>query len=256
MIPSLGLPFFSRFECKYLVSEAMAQELRQRLRYFMVLDSFCAKSEDFSYLNTSLYFDSPDYQCREATDQGAKNRFKIRLRWYDDAPGTPLYLEEKRRTTDAISKSRVKMHHEALASLTAGRMPRASMVLDESQEALAEARRLSDKMLAMRARPACYVRYRREAWAGKESAKYVRATFDRALEGHAPLDAHGRFSFARATDPGWIPSGERRVIFEVKFESAMPPWLQNTVRDFALRRVSVPKYLLCLDAIESAPRRL
>ena len=51
---------------------------------------------------TSLYLDSSALHLYRQTVQGIKNRFKLRIRFYDDNPGNPAFLEIKRRVTDVI----------------------------------------------------------------------------------------------------------------------------------------------------------
>ena len=111
-IGSLG--FHARCEYKYLLTDFHAEELRRVLAYHMELDKYCALATEKKYLNTSLYFDSHNYHCYHSAATGEKNRFKLRARWYTGQIGEPLFLEEKRRTTDVIAKSRVRIRPEAL----------------------------------------------------------------------------------------------------------------------------------------------
>ena len=43
----------------------------------------------------SLYLDSPAYELYHETTEGVKNRFKLRMRFYDDSPEAPVFLEIK-----------------------------------------------------------------------------------------------------------------------------------------------------------------
>ncbi|MCB2154539.1 polyphosphate polymerase domain-containing protein [bacterium] len=236
--------FTSRFEIKYLISAFQAEEIRRVLSFHMTMDPYCELCPGFSYLNTSLYFDSPDHHCYKSTAMGQKNRFKVRLRWYDDEPDTPIFLEEKRRTTDAISKLRAKLDRPALAQLMGSQIVAPAHVLSTSSRAQARLRLLLDTMQSLNLQPACHVRYMREAWAGPEH-EYLRVTFDTQVQGHVVTGN----DFARRESPGWKNIGEQRTILEIKFESTIPPWLQSLVHDFGLHRQSVPKYLLCMDTI-------
>lgn len=238
--------FTSRFECKYLISPFQAEEIRRVLPFHMAMDPFCEQCPGFAYLNTSLYFDSPDCHCYKSTAMGQKNRFKLRVRWYDDEGDSPVFLEEKRRTTDAIAKLRAMLDRPALGELIERQQVDPAHVLGTSPRSQARLRLMLDMMQRLNLRPACNVRYLREAWAGTDY-EYVRVTFDTRVEAHSVEGG-----FARRESAGWKPIGERRTILEVKFESTIPHWLQSLIQSFHLHRVSVPKYLLCMDTIHGA----
>ena len=235
--------FTSRFECKYFVSPFQAEEIRRVLAFHMAMDPFCELCPDHSYLNTSLYFDSPDFLCYRSTAMGQKNRFKMRVRWYDDEEDSPVFLEEKRRTSDAISKLRAKLDRPALHDLIIRQHADPGLVLSTSPSAHARARLLIDSMQRLNMKPACHVRYLREAWIGTNQ-EYLRVTFDHAIAGH---DANG--SFARRESENWTSIGEHRPVLEIKFEGTIPNWLLGMIQSFHLVRQSVPKYLLCMDAL-------
>src|SRR5512132_1456784 len=91
-----------RFELKYLVSEPIARAMRQFVRCYLRPDEFAAESPDFSYAVHSLYLDSPDLCLYGATNGGERNRFKLRVRFYDDGPDAPVFFEIKRRCNESI----------------------------------------------------------------------------------------------------------------------------------------------------------
>ena len=93
-----------RFELKYLVNEDVALAMRDFVRSYLVPDEFASKSADFSYPNHSLYLDSDDLRIYWDVINGNKNRYKLRLRYYDDNPAAPVFFEIKRRSDNAILK--------------------------------------------------------------------------------------------------------------------------------------------------------
>src|SRR5213082_2494745 len=103
-----------RFELKYLVDEKTALAVREYVSSFLILDKFGAKQPDFSYPIHSLYLDSDDLTFYWQTINGNKNRYKLRLRYYDENPKTPVFFEIKRRMNNAILKERGGVPRDAV----------------------------------------------------------------------------------------------------------------------------------------------
>jgi VTC domain-containing protein len=234
-------PLFSRFEYKFRIPELKARLIAKEIRPFMLLDSWVAARNETSYLISSLYLDSPDYYCYKSTDQGEKNRFKLRIRWYGQELCDPVFLEEKRRATDAISKVRVRIKKEAVERLlNHGKGLCEDDVIAKSPQCHAAAAHLLHQIRSIRATPSCVVRYTREAYDAKEGNS-LRITLDRSL-----------FVSPVARNLNWssdISVQYDATILEIKFRHTIPGWLANMVRRHHLYRESVPKYLLCVDAL-------
>ncbi len=220
---------WSRYELKYLITEAQAAAVAAYIRPIMRQDSHNAGGV---YPLVSLYLDSPDLRlCRESLE-GIKNRFKLRIRCYSDHPDSPCYFEIKRRINQVIVKSRASVPKNAVESLLAG----------TTRPALADAeehRSLNQFLYYRRflnAGPAAYVRYLRQAFETRLNDT-VRVTFDRQLNCKTPV----------ATVPclngtGWQRLSETRVVLEIKFTDRYPTWLSRLVQTFGLERCSMSKY--------------
>lgn len=234
--------FEARYECKYLVSEATATVLRDEIAFYLELDDYCATEPGNAYLNTSLYFDSPDHLCYRSTAMAARNRFKLRARWYRGDHEAGPFLEEKRRADNAITKHRAPLRAGWLGELSARHHRIEELFADTNHGDRASASYLGECSMKMTAQPACYVRYWREAWLLPEG--YLRVTFDTQLEAHVYGGA-----IPSPDSPTWLPLDMKGVIFEVKFERATPSWLGELVRRHGLFRRSIPKYMLCMDAL-------
>src|ERR1043166_10080018 len=91
-----------RFELKYLVPEEIALGARDFVRCYLDCDEYGASLPNLSYPVHSLYLDSDDLKLYRATINGDKNRFKLRLRYYDERPDSPIFFEIKRRTNSTI----------------------------------------------------------------------------------------------------------------------------------------------------------
>jgi len=245
----------SRFELKYVVSPGCARAIRDFARPHVVPDEHaCPDNEHGAYAVHSLYLDTPSLELFQQTERGLKNRFKLRIRFYDDDPAHPAFLEIKRRETDVIRKERAAISRRGVARLLGGDWLRdADLVSDNGNGYGIPGRalqRFCELSAWIRARPAAYVSYMREAYVLPEGNQ-VRVTFDRELYGshYAP---RGSLSVP--------PDGRQRpplggVILELKFTDRFPGWMQELVRAFDLQRRSVAKYVLCAKALELRPGR-
>ncbi len=234
----------SRFELKYVVSDHVAGQIRQFLRSHLELDDHAPKDGNFDYRVQSIYNDSNVlFLCRQ-TIEGAKNRYKLRMRFYDDKPDSPVFLEIKRRVTDVIKKQRAMVTRDgAHRLLTEGWIDRNDLV-DPGNEKQAEA--LHNFLMFSRelnAEGMIYVCYMREAYVSPDSDQ-VRVTFDRDLFGtvyHKGDDIRVQTQGVRPEIGG--------VILELKFTDRFPSWMRDLVQAFNLQRRSVPKYVDCIEAM-------
>lgn len=229
----------SRFECKYVVPENLLQPLREHFRTFCALDEHAGVDEDGhgSYTVSSLYFDSPRLTLYRNTVDGAKNRYKLRLRTYGDEPDSPVFCEVKKRMDGVIYKRRAPVSRAAAAAFVEGdqfALERASDAADVAEFALLARRNL--------AQPTLRVRYLREAWESR-GADPVRVTFDTVLRyADSPC---GELS---CIDGEWRTTRMLKPIVEIKFTNNFPLWLADLARRFALVRRSVAKYVICVNA--------
>ena len=90
---------------------------------YLKIDSFGATQPNLSYPVHSLYLDSPDLRLYQTTINGDKNRYKLRIRFYEDRPKAPVFFEIKRRTDNTISKQRGGVKREALDQVVSGQLP-------------------------------------------------------------------------------------------------------------------------------------
>ena len=127
-----------RFELKYILSEDTALAVRDFVSSYLEIDEFGATLPQFSYPVHSLYLDSPDMKLYKSTINGDKNRFKLRLRFYENRPDAPVFFEIKRRMNNTISKQRGGVRRDAVDSLLAGHLPSpAHLVSKEPKQLLA-----------------------------------------------------------------------------------------------------------------------
>src|SRR6185436_3527305 len=165
---------------KYLVSEPTARAMRRFVQCHLVPDEFAAKSADYSYAVHTLYLDSPDLCLYGATEGGDKNRFKLRIRFYDDGADAPAFFEVKRRRNECISKLRAKVRRDAVQPLLAGEWPRLQHLANPDAKQLFALQEFCRLMRLLGATPRSHVAYRREAWMSPTDNS-MRVTFDREV---------------------------------------------------------------------------
>lgn len=234
----------SRFELKYLVDEARACQVRDYVRSHLVPDPHC-DPDSSAYVVSSLYLDSDGLDLCNATVQGHKNRFKLRVRWYRHDEESPYFVEIKRRVNDQIIKHRAPVHQGAVHELLSGHQPTHSHLFGTCQPGsigvLEDFCRLRN---SMHASGTVYVRYDREAWVPGEH-DFARVTFDRNLHG-SPYSG----SFDLPSEHKWQKPRLGSTILELKFTDTIPAWMRQLIQVFNLERCSVPKYVTCATGID------
>ena len=227
-----GKNLFCRYELKYHICEAKAQAIENFIKPYIHLDRYAKLQPDGTYPIVSLYLDSQDFKlCRESMI-GKKNRFKLRIRSYDDDTSTPYFFEIKRRLNNIIIKSRAHVTHDNMIDLLAGRSVSPAKYKADEQTL----RQFQLYMQCINAKPAIRVRYKRKAYED-DSDNRVRVTFDRLLCHNAGSEPIVMFNGI-----GWQRHRLDNVILELKFTARYPAWLSRMVKYFELRRESISKY--------------
>src|SRR5689334_18934733 len=121
----------NRFELKYRIDERRARGVRDFIRSYMVRDRYARPEIGGCYPIYSVYLDSPGLALYSATLHGLKNRFKLRARYYDDRPQSPVFFEIKRRVNDVILKERAPIRRASVKRLLAGSPPDAADLYDQ-----------------------------------------------------------------------------------------------------------------------------
>lgn len=224
-----------RFEIKYLVSESTAQSVRDYVRSYLKPDDFAAKLPNFSYPVHSLYLDSPDLATYQAVRFDHKNRFKLRIRYYQDDSDV-VYFEIKRRTTETISKQRAKVQRTSVDALLGGRLPGDADLAAPDQKQRVALEEFCRLVRALDAKPKSHVAYLREAWMSPVGNS-IRITFDRDVRCEPKLRAELTTRFRHPV----VPFGSQ-VVVEMKFTDRLPEWCRDLVRAFGLVRRGAPKY--------------
>lgn len=225
-----------RFELKYLVPEGLTQAIRDFTSCYLELDDYSVGKPDYSYDIHSVYLDSPALDTHHATINGDKNRFKLRLRYYDGHPNSPVFFEIKRRVNDCILKSRCGVRREAVPLLLSGQMPEPDHLISREARHFASLHRFIELQQLLKARPRLHNNYKREAWVSTHDNS-IRVTFDRriCIEPHFDNEAAGFMRRPRQIYP-------EAVVLELKFTNRFPNWFRALVERFNLMRSTASKY--------------
>jgi hypothetical protein len=227
----------SRREMKYLVSEETSRQVREFVSSYLELDEYGATRPNLSYPVHSLYLDSDRLDFYWHTINGNKNRFKLRIRFYENRPNAPVYFEIKRRMDNSILKQRGAVRRDAVDWLLAGHLPEPAHLVSSDPKHLVALQRFSQLMLAYGAKPKAHVAYLREAWISTEDNS-VRVTMDRDVRCVPEFTAR----LSPDIDPSVPPVFGAQVVLELKFTGRFPNWFGELVRVFNLPSGSAAKY--------------
>lgn len=225
-----------RFERKYFISPEQALQVRSFASAYLEPDEHSATRPDYAYPVHSLYLDSDALATYWAFVQCEKRRFKLRVRYYDDDPESPLFFELKRREGECILKQRAVVRRSAGVALLEGQWPGPEHLVVDQPRHLVALERFCRLMHRLDARPVAHVAYLREAWT-RPDTNSVRLTVDHLVR--AELQSEPVFS-TQMSSPVY-PFGEQQIL-ELKFTDRFPHWFNEIVQHFNLVSTGVPKY--------------
>lgn len=225
-----------RFELKYLIDEEQTEHIRHFVTSYLELDDYAVGRPNYSYPVHSVYMDSDDLWTHQATINGTKNRFKLRLRYYDDKPHTPVFFEVKARVDNCILKQRCGVKKEAVALIASGQLPAPEQLFSKEPRQIAAIERFVLLAHKLNARPKIHNHYMREAWVSPNDNS-VRVTFDRQIL----IEPH--FQNTAVVDMKCpIQVFPEFTVLELKFTTRYPNWFKDLVRHFNLMQWSSAKY--------------
>ena len=226
----------SRFELKYLMKEETALRIRDFVQCYLDFDEYSVGKPDNSYEVHSIYLDSDDLQTYWWTINGNRNRFKLRVRFYDDRPESPVFFELKRRHNACILKQRGAVRRDVAALLLSGHVPELGHVIAKSARQYTALQTFCEQMERLQASPKVHIAYLREAYVSSDDQQ--RVTFDRRVLAHDNLGFHLHTRMARPVlnFAGW-------TILELKFTNRFPKWFRELIEVFDLMQCGAAKYV-------------
>jgi SPX domain protein involved in polyphosphate accumulation len=254
-----------RLELKYLITEDTAARIQDYVSSFLELDEFGATRPGHSYPVHSLYLDSDDLRTYWETINGTKNRFKLRLRFYENRPGVPVYFEIKRRMNNCILKQRGGVRREHIDWLLSGHIPEMAHLTSNNPKQLVALQNFCQRMTTLNAKPKAHIAYMREAWVSPHDNS-VRVTMDRDVK--CQFDPT-TYLDTNLKNPSWAFGST--VILEIKFtinavrnslweredsyimdfkpQAKLPPWFPDLIRCFNLIQTGAAKYVDGVTAV-------
>jgi len=226
-----------RLELKYLIPEATALAVRDFVSSYLDIDEYGATQPNYSYPVHSLYLDSDLLTLYWHTINGNKNRYKLRLRFYNESVNAPVYFEIKRRVNNAILKQRAGVRRDAVEYVLAGHLPEIAHLETPSPQDLANIQRFSQLMQEHHTKPKAHVAYLREAWISSYSNS-VRVTMDRDVRCEPEPTARLETEMLNP-----VQVFGRNVVLELKYTGKFPDWFREMVRVFGLQQCSAAKYV-------------
>ncbi|MCC5942813.1 MAG: polyphosphate polymerase domain-containing protein [Balneolaceae bacterium] len=227
-----------RFELKYRISESKALQIRQFVQTYLDCDIYGQTQPNLSYRVNSLYLDSSNLKTYQDTINGDRNRFKLRLRYYDEKEG-PINFEIKRRYNKVIRKQRAKVKREFLNDLLNGSVPTYNHLVYKNPEQLQSLSNFIYLQNLLGALPKIHVTYLREAYEMHDNNS-ARVTFDRSVQSSSRFNIENGLS-ARHDNP--VSVFGNTVILELKFTDRFPHWMEELIQVFHLRQQSAAKYV-------------
>lgn len=234
----------SRFELKYIVTEETALRVRDFVRCYIDFDEYSVGKPNFSYPVHSLYLDSDDLKLYWETINGNKNRYKLRLRYYDTSPKSPVFFEIKRRMNNCIMKQRGGVRQEFVPYLLSGHLPREEHLLSKAPKQMVALQRFCELMNRIHAKPKVHIYYMREAYVSSDDQ--VRVTIDRNVFGEENLSPSIKTTMERP-----VLSFANTVILELKFTNRFPNWFRDLVRMAQVMQCGAAKYVESIQGLGS-----
>jgi SPX domain protein involved in polyphosphate accumulation len=233
-----------RFELKYLINEEMALKVRDFVRCYIGFDEYSVGKPNFSYPVHSLYLDSDDLKLYWDTINGVKNRYKLRLRYYDKNPKSPVFFEIKRRMNNCILKQRGGVRQEYVEFLLSGHLPEEQHLLSKAPKQMVALQRFCELMNRLHAHPKVHIYYMREAYVSDNDQ--VRVTIDRNVYGEENLDPSIKIEMKNP-----VMSFQNTVILELKFTNRFPNWFRDLVRMANVMQCGAAKYVESIQGVGS-----
>ena len=234
----------SRYELKYLVPQWLSVHIRAFIRQHLELDEFCGGPPFYDYPVHSLYLDNDQWDIYWRSLNSDRNRYKLRIRYYNENDKTPVFWEIKRRVKDVILKQRCGIWRPSANRVIHGHLPTPlEMIAPHEPSELKAMQEFFHLQYSLRAVGKMHVAYRREAYVNNNNTE-VRVTFDRHVRVQTRFDQSLTTKMENphiCTGTGEKPDDV--VILELKYFGRFPNWYQELVQTFNLIQTGAAKYV-------------
>ena len=228
-----------RSEWKYLLNNQKISEVKEKVSKVLELDKHTPIRG--RYLVHSLYFD--DYKDSSVYSTYAKlsNRYKWRIRYYDDNLDY-IVLEKKEKKESRCHKKSVRLTMDEYNAIVEGNI--LDISYDTNKELIKE---LAKDILIYNYEPKVIVDYERIAYI--EEITNIRITFDMKISASYDID---HFLDGNYTKYYIMPSNIN--LLEVKFDDILPSHIRNIIESYGFIQTGFSKYYYSRKIIDSYMR--
>ena len=236
---------FNRFELKYLITIEQAELFKSALRSYLTADEH--GNNNGHYKLTSLYYDSPDFRCYWEKVDGLRVRRKLRVRWYETneslSDDTRVFVEIKQRVDRITQKRRAVLpYYDAIRLCSDRQFP--ENYTPEDENILGE---IYAFLWQYNLRPACVVRYDRQAFIGTDYDLGLRVTFDTSLS----YRTRNLILHDSADSFPILPVNS--AVMEIKVNERIPYWLTEMIAAHDLKMIRISKYCRSIELAQNMP---
>lgn len=214
---------FSRYEKKYLLSEAQFKSFISNIQEHIKEDNFG------STIISNIYFDTPSFLLIRKSIEKPIYKEKLRIRCYGKATlDSPAFIEIKKKFQGIVSKRRVSMSLREAEKYLYNQEPlrNPSQISKEIQWMLQFYKELA---------PRIFISYKRIVFLGKSDPE-VRITIDENI-----LWRDYDLTLAKGIYGSPLIK-EREKLMEIKILGAMPLWLSAALDQLNIYPTSFSKY--------------
>lgn len=214
---------FQRYELKYLLTREQQETVLRGMADHMALDQY-GKT-----VIRNVYYDTETYLLIRRSIEKPAYKEKLRLRSYAQAaPGTPVFVELKKKFDSVVYKRRLSMEEQQAMRWLQGE--EACNLDTQIFREIDYFRKFYGSL-----RPVVFLSYERQAYYAKDGSDF-RVTFDDKI-------------LCRETDMTLTaPVGgssilpEDKVLMEIKCSGGIPLWMANILSKEKLYKTSFSKY--------------
>ena len=219
-----------RNEIKYIVSKAIALELKSKLSCILDYDPNADKNGE--YIIKSLYFDDLENTAYYEKLDGVLYRKKYRIRTYND-DDKYIRLERKYKHNNLTSKDQILISKKIYSKILDGNV--------EDIELKDEDNLLSQFITEIRVKhlvPSVIVEYKRTPFIYPLSN--IRITLDEKIKS-------GRYNYDILDDntQTYDVINQDEVVLEVKYDEFLPEHIEKVLETVPAYRQAVSKFALC-----------
>ena len=214
---------FKRYELKYLLTKEQQKRILNAMQPYMSLDQYGHTTI------RNLYFDTDNYRLVRRSIEKPAYKEKLRLRSYAQAaPGSPVFVELKKKFDSVVYKRRLSMDEEQAMGWLRGE--KCDFPSSQISREIDYFRDFYESL-----HPVVFLSYERHAYYAKDGSDF-RVTFDdRLLCRNTDLTLT-----APVYGASLLP--EDKVLMEIKCSGGIPLWMTRVLSREKIYKTAFSKY--------------